>query len=118
MRVPAVVSRYAIFVALLIECVALSTMSDSFLTVGNMSNVLRQNAFAAILAAGMTFVILTGGIDLSVGSVVAFSCIVCAAALTRSCSLAAAVAAGLLSGLGAGVLNGALVTGIGVPAFI
>jgi ribose/xylose/arabinose/galactoside ABC-type transport system permease subunit len=118
MNIPAVASRYAIFVALLIECVVLSMISDSFLTVGNMSNVLRQNAFAAILAAGMTFVILIGGIDLSVGSVVAFSGIVCAAALTREYSLPAALAAGLLSGLAAGVLNGALVTGIGVPAFI
>jgi len=63
-------SNYAIFVALVAECVVLAVATDAFFTVDNLSNVLRQNAFTAILAAGMTFVILTAGIDLSVGSVV------------------------------------------------
>jgi ribose/xylose/arabinose/galactoside ABC-type transport system permease subunit len=118
MKIETVVSRYAIFVALLIECAILSAATDSFLTTGNISNVLRQNAFTAILAAGMTFVILIGGIDLSVGSVVAFSGIVCATLVSNGFSMASAVSAGLLAGLAAGLLNGALVTGIGVPAFI
>jgi ribose/xylose/arabinose/galactoside ABC-type transport system permease subunit len=118
MKIETVVSRYAIFVALLIECAILSAATDSFLTTGNISNVLRQNAFTAILAAGMTFVILIGGIDLSVGSVVAFSGIVCATLVSNGLSMASAVSAGLLAGLAAGLLNGALVTGIGVPAFI
>jgi ribose transport system permease protein len=118
MKIETVISRYAIFVALLIECAILSAATDSFLTTGNISNVLRQNAFTAILAAGMTFVILIGGIDLSVGSVVAFSGIVCAALLSNGFPMASAVGAGLLGGLAAGLLNGALITGIGVPAFI
>ena len=118
MKIETVISRYAIFVALLIECAILSAATDSFLTTGNISNVLRQNAFTAILAAGMTFVILIGGIDLSVGSVVAFSGIVCAALLSNGFSMASAVGAGLLGGVAAGLLNGALVTGIGVPPFI
>ena len=66
-------SRYAIVAALVVECVILALATDSFFTAANLSNVLRQNAFTAILAAGMTFVILTAGIDLSVGSVVALS---------------------------------------------
>jgi ribose transport system permease protein len=118
MRIEAVISRYAIFVALLIECAILSITTDSFLTTGNISNVLRQNTFTAILAAGMTFVILIGGIDLSVGSVVALSGILCAALLSHGFSMASAVGAGLLGGLAAGLVNGSLVTGIGVPAFI
>jgi ribose/xylose/arabinose/galactoside ABC-type transport system permease subunit len=56
-------STYAIFVALVLECLVLAIATDSFFTVDNLSNVLRQNAFTAILAAGMTFVILTAGID-------------------------------------------------------
>ena len=64
----------------------------AFLTPGNLSNVLRQNAFIAILGAGMTFVILTGGIDLSVGSVVGLSGVVCADLLTRGVGIAPAAA--------------------------
>ncbi len=74
-------SRYAIFVALALECLIVGLTTDTFFTSANLSNVLRQNAFIAILAAGMTFVILTGGIDLSVGSVVGLSGVVCAGLL-------------------------------------
>ena len=66
-------SAYAIFVALAVEFLLVSATTDTFFTEANLSNVLRQNTFAAILAAGMTFVVLTGGIDLSVGSVVGLS---------------------------------------------
>ena len=82
-RLRALVSGNVIFVALAIECLVLAVATDAFLTPDNLSNVLRQNAFTAILAAGMTFVILTAGIDLSVGSIVGLSGIVCASVLTR-----------------------------------
>src|SRR5437899_12204820 len=117
MRIPAIVSRYAIFVALLIECVVLSAMSDSFLTVGNLSNVLRQNAFTSILAAGMTFVILTGGIDLSVGSVVGVTGVVCADLLTRGVPIPAAIAATLLLGFAVGLVNEAFVSRLRIHSF-
>ena len=77
------VFNYAIFVALAVECLVLATATDSFLTTANITNVIRQNAFTAILAAGMTFVILIAGIDLSVGSVVGLSGVLCADALAR-----------------------------------
>jgi ribose transport system permease protein len=51
-------SRYAIVAALVLECVILAVATDSFFTSANLSNVLRQNAFTAILAAGMTIIIL------------------------------------------------------------
>ena len=111
-------SRYAIVAALLLECLILALATDTFFTPANLSNVLRQNAFTAILAAGMTFVILTAGIDLSVGSVVALSGVLCADLLVRGLPLPVAVGAGLLVGLATGTINGAAVTLLRVPAFI
>lgn len=111
-------SSSAIFAALVAECAILAVATDAFLTVDNLTNVLRQNAFTAILAAGMTFVILTGGIDLSVGSVVALSGVVCADVLARGWAPPAGVAAGIAVGLTVGMANGLAVTLVRVPAFV
>jgi len=111
-------SNYAIFIALAIECVVLAIAAPSFLSIDNFSNVLRQNAFPAIIAAGMTFAILTGGIDLSVGSVVALSGVLCADALVHGWPIWSAVAAGLVVGMGIGLVNGLIVTTVRVPPFI
>ncbi|MEO7888954.1 MAG: ABC transporter permease, partial [Vicinamibacterales bacterium] len=111
-------SRYAIFVALAIECLVVGFTTDTFFTQANLSNVLRQNAFIAILGAGMTFVILTGGIDLSVGSVVGLSGVVCADLLARQSGVVPAVAAGILVGVGVGLFNGLAVTRLRIPAFV
>jgi ribose/xylose/arabinose/galactoside ABC-type transport system permease subunit len=111
-------SRYAIFVALAAECVVLAIATDSFLTANNLTNVIRQNAFPAIIAAGMTFVILTGGIDLSVGSVVGLSGVLCADAIVHGWGIHAAVLLGLATGLLVGLVNGLVITRIGVPPFI
>jgi ribose transport system permease protein len=111
-------SRYAIVAALALECLFLALATDSFFSAANLSNVLRQNAFTAILAAGMTFVILTAGIDLSVGSVVALAGVLCADLLVRGLPLSLAVGAGLVVGIATGAINGAAVTVLRVPAFI
>lgn len=111
-------SSYGIFIALAAECVVLALATDAFFTEGNVANVLRQNAFTAILAAGMSFTILTGGIDLSVGSVVALAGIACADVLARGGGLAAGVAAGLAVGAAVGLLNGVVVTKVGIPPFV
>ena len=118
MKVRGWLSNYAIFVALAVECVALTLATDTFLTANNLSNVVRQNAFPAIIAAGMTFVILTGGIDLSVGSVVALSGVLCADAIVHGWGIPAGIALGVAVGVVAGVLNGLVITRIGVPPFI
>lgn len=111
-------SRYAIFIALALECLVVGLATDTFFTPANLVNVLRQNAFIAILAAGMTFVILTGGIDLSVGSVVGLSGVVCAGLLASGAGGAVSVLAGLGVGLAAGTINGLAVTALRVPAFV
>jgi ribose transport system permease protein len=111
-------SDYAIFVALALECLILALLTDTFFTAGNLANVLRQNSYTAVIAAGMTFVILTGGIDLSVGSVVALSGILCADALVHGWGVAASVGVGVLTGVAVGVANGLVVTRAKVPPFV
>ncbi len=111
-------SDYVIFAALVVECLVLAFATDAFFTTGNLSNVLRQNAFTAIIAAGMTFVILTGGIDLSVGSVVALAGVVCADLLAHGASIPVAVLAGLGVGALVGVVNAVGVTALRVPPFV
>jgi ribose transport system permease protein len=110
--------QYAIFIALVIECVVLALATDGFLTTNNLSNVLRQNAFTAVLAAGMTFVIVSGAIDLSVGSIVGLAGVLCADVMARGYGVTGGVTVGLTAGLVIGLVNGFVVTRLNVPAFI
>jgi ribose transport system permease protein len=93
-------------------------LSPYFLTVSNLLNVLEQTAINAVIAVGMTFVIVSGGIDLSVGSMVAFSGVLLASALQAPLPVPAAIAAGLLAGALCGLVNGLLVTLGRLPPFI
>ena len=106
-----------ITVALLIEIVLFSILSPYFMTGENILNVSLQISITAIIAVGMTFVILTGGIDLSVGSVVAFAGIVTTAVLQVS-SLPLAIAAGLLVGALSGAFAGLFITRLKITPFI
>jgi ribose/xylose/arabinose/galactoside ABC-type transport system permease subunit len=110
--------QYAIFLALVIECLVLTLATDGFLTSNNLSNVLRQNAFTAVLAAGMTFVIVSGAIDLSVGSIVGLAGVLCADMMARGHGVSAGVAVGFILGVVVGTINGLVVTRLHVPAFI
>ena len=97
---------------------ALWALTPHFLTVSNLLNVAEQATIIAIVAAGMTFVIITGGIDLSVGSVLAFAGVVMASALQRGLPLPLALAIGLGVGLLCGTVNGLLITVGRLPPFI
>jgi ribose transport system permease protein len=104
-------------VGLLLLVIVLSLLSPHFLTWANFMNVLRQAALQFLMSAGLTMVILTAGIDLSVGAVLGLSACVSAALISQG-FLVAGVAAALLSGLTCGVLNGVLVTLARIPPFI
>ncbi|MCA1629083.1 MAG: ribose ABC transporter permease [Acidobacteria bacterium] len=93
-------------------------LSPHFLTVSNLLNIAEQATIISIVAVGMTFVIITGGIDLSVGSVLAFSGVVMASALQRGVPLPLALASGLGVGLACGAVNGLLITVGRLPPFI
>lgn len=103
---------------LLLVSVSLALISDEFLTVSNLLNVARQISLNAIISVGMTLVILTGGIDLSVGSIVAIAGSVTAGLILQGTGILPAIGAGLLLGAVIGGLNGLLITRGGIPPFI
>jgi putative xylitol transport system permease protein len=119
--------RYGILLALLVACLVLALINENFLSTRNILNVLRQTSINGILAIGMTFVILTRGIDLSVGSVAALAGVVAASlATTSSAGMVAggpypallAIAAGLAVGMACGGISGGIVARFRVPAFV
>jgi len=105
-------------VALALICVVMSQISNVFFTEDNFFNVTRNFAFIGIIAMGMTAVIITGGIDLSVGSVVGLSGIVTGLVLNAGHSLWAGIAAGLLTALLCGLVNGILIAYVRLSSFI
>ncbi len=110
--------EFGLTISFLLLCLALSLLSDRFLTLGNISNVLRISAINAIISVGMTFVILTAGIDLSVGSVAALSSVIAAAAVQNLGSSPLAILIGLAVGLAIGAINGGLTNALRIPPFI
>jgi ribose transport system permease protein len=106
------------FAGLLTLCAILWAATPHFLTVSNLLNVLEQTALNAVVAAGMTFVIISGGIDLSVGSVLAFAGIALGLALEAGIPAPVAIALALAVGLSCGLANGVLITFGRLPPFI
>jgi ribose/xylose/arabinose/galactoside ABC-type transport system permease subunit len=108
---------YGSLLGLLLIGAVLSLLSDRFLTASNLINVARQVSINAIVAAGMTIVIITGGIDLSVGSTIALAG--CAALLAaRPAGDVVGMLTGIVVAAGVGLLNGALIAWGRVPPFI
>ncbi len=113
-------SDYGIVLAFVVLCVVLGFANENFMTWGNWVNVLRQTSINGLLAIGMTFVILTGGIDLSVGSLLAVSSMVAGSLVTgeQPATLWLAVPAALLVGVSLGAVNGVAVSRLSVPPFV
>lgn len=110
--------KYATLFILVIFLIAMAFLSDRFFTFKNLTNVGRQISLNAILALGMTLVIISGGIDLSVGGVCALGCCVCAKILNSTGSSLLAIAVVLLIGLAVGAFNGFVVSKTGIAPFI
>jgi inositol transport system permease protein len=115
--------QYGIIVVFLIECLIFAVWTEYFLTVPNIMNVVNQIAIYGIIAVGMTFIIITGGIDLSVGSVVAIVGVVTALVMKMEIlpSLALvsiAILVGLLMGFLNGALSGWVITRFNLAPFI
>jgi ribose/xylose/arabinose/galactoside ABC-type transport system permease subunit len=99
-----------ILLVLIILCVVIGYFIPSFLTTRNILNVMRQVSITGIVAVGITFVIITGGIDISVGSIVALSGVVAAMSLKAGYGVAPSILFALLAGVAAGLLNGTLIS--------
>jgi ribose transport system permease protein len=113
-RLFVIVSRLA---ALALLIAALSILSPYFLTWGNFINVMRQAALQFMMAAGLTIVVLTGGIDLAVGAILGLAACLSASLISQG-YLVLGIVSALLSGLACGLANGVLVAYGRIPAFI
>lgn len=112
-------SRFGLYIAFILLCVILTILSPTFLTTGNVLNVLRQISINGIIAIGMTFVIITGGIDLSVGSILALSAVTaCSFAHPDTYPLIVPIVVGLGVGFLCGAINGIIISYGKVAPFI
>lgn len=117
---------YGIYFVFLVVFFGMCIAEPKFRTEGNLINLLRQNAIIGIMACGMTFAIVLGGFDLSVGAVAAASSVVCAKVIihlagdssAHQWQIAAGVIAGILVGVLVGFINGALISWVGVNPFV
>jgi ribose transport system permease protein len=107
-----------LLVLLALMWIALAFSTRSFWTYGNITNLLRQGAMTAILSIGETFVVITAGIDLSVGAVVGFCSVIIAWLLTHGFSITVAVLITLGFGLVIGMFHAFGITSLGLPPFI
>ncbi|GAB3009679.1 ribose ABC transporter permease [Cyclobacterium sediminis] len=123
------IAQFQSLMALFILCLCLALMTDNFMTTDNFWNVMRQISVNVCISVGMTLVILTAGIDLSVGSILAFSGAITAGLLSNGISIPSinlfigftvlgAVLVGLLVGGGLGFINGYTITKFKVPPFV
>lgn len=103
---------------LVLIIIVFSFIAPNFMTEANMMNITRQASINIVLAAGMTFVILTGGIDLSVGSILGVTAVMALVGSLNPALADFAVPIALLAGLGMGIFNGLLVAFAGLPPFI
>lgn len=110
--------KYKSIVALIILCAVISIVSPRFLGIANLRNLFTQISVNGVISLGMTFVILTGGIDLSVGSVVAISGAVAAATIQSTGSIILGILAALFTGIFVGFINGIVVARGKIQAFV
>ncbi len=107
-----------VFMAAVAACLALSLLTDSFATERNIFNVTRNFAFVGIIALGMTAVIITGGIDLSVGAVLVLSAMITGMTMSAGYSIWVALFLAIGASLAVGLFNGVMIAIIGMPPFV
>ncbi|MBB5577296.1 MULTISPECIES: ABC transporter permease [Rhizobium] len=107
-----------VLIAVILACLFLSFATDSFATAKNLYNITRNVTFIAIIALGMTMVIVTGGIDLSVGSVLCLCSMVLAVVMHAGYGIEVGIAASIGTALLIGVFNGILIAYLGFPPFV
>src|SRR5215468_5094183 len=107
-----------VFIAAVVACLVLSMVTDTFATRQNIFNVTRNFSFIAIAALGVTTVIITGGIDLSVGSVMGLSAVILGITMNAGYSIWAGIGGALAAALAVGLFNGLLIAYVRMPPFV
>jgi ribose transport system permease protein len=107
-----------VLMAVILACIFLTFATDSFATTKNLYNITRNVTFVAIIALGMTLVIITGGIDLSVGSVLCLCSMILAVVMHAGYSIEVGIAAAIGTALIIGAFNGVMIAYLGFPPFV
>lgn len=117
-NVVAWIIKFKSLLILLLLCVIVSILNSRFVTITNLMNIARQTSINAIIAMGMMFVILTGGIDLSVGSVLAFTSCLAGSLILNGISFWIAILVSLITGAVIGFLSGLVISKLKLAPFI
>ena len=107
-----------VFLALIAACIFLTFATNSFATPSNLFNITRNFTFVAVIALGMTIVIITGGIDLSVGSVLCLCSMILGVVMQAGYNIEIGIAAAIGTALLVGAINGVLIAYLGIPPFV
>ena len=107
-----------VFVAVVAACLFLSLVTTTFASPSNLFNITRNFTFTAIIALGMTLVIIIGGIDLSVGSVLCLCSMILAVVMHAGFSIFIGISAALITAILVGAFNGVLIAYVGMPPFV
>lgn len=110
--------NYGMIVVTIIMIIIFSVASENFLKMNTLWTILRQVAITGIIAVGMTFVLLTGGIDLSVGSIAGVTAVTAAIFMTKDFPIPTTIVLALLISIFYGFLNALFITKLGIPPFI
>lgn len=113
-----IIKSYSLYLAFLVIFIVFSLLNENFLSINNILNIIVQSSIIAIIAVGQTMVILTSGIDLSVGSIVGAVGIAIGLLMVAGVSIPVAVVVGMVMGAIFGLINGVIISYGRVPAFI
>ena len=113
-----ILGKFGVVICLIVLCLVFGIISPIFLSWGNVQNILIQSGTNAMIAAGMTIVIISGGIDLSVGSIVALSSVIGANIMIQTNNVILGIIVTLLMGIFLGLFNGILISYLDFPPFI
>ena len=113
-----ILQRFGLLIVFLLLATVLSIVSERFHTVPNITNIFRTASINGVISVGMTMVILTGGIDLSVGSILALSAAIGASLMKQGMPFGLAIAVSLIVGSVLGMINGLIITRGKIPPFI
>jgi ribose transport system permease protein len=112
------IKRFLPFVGLIALCIVIAALEPKFLSAGNLAGVARQTAVITIMATGMTMVMVSGGIDLSVGSVMALASVIGAYTMVAGAPAMVGILVAVVAGVTCGLLNGTAVATLKIPPFI
>jgi ribose transport system permease protein len=112
------IKRFLPFVSLIGLCVVIAILEPRFLSVGNLAGVARQTAVITVMSMGMTVVMVSGGIDLSVGSMMALTSVLMAFVMVSGAPVLVAILAAIAAGAAFGMINGAAIASLRIPPFI